>query len=280
MEYVYMLACADDTLYTGWTNHLTARLAAHNSGHGAKYTKGRTPVRLVFSKVFSDRSEALRYEAAIKKMSRAQKQQLIAEQNPKSEEYIMVLDAQRRPCGARPRSIVHQQGLLHGVIHLWVFESHNGVPGLWLQRRALDRPLYPGRYDLAATGHIDAEETPLEAVLREAQEECGLHLEASALTLLERVFHQTYERPDGGLDDEVSYIFVCSQKEGTAFLPGSEVMELRWVSCDAFAEAVEQDKALIFPDGTTIDRTELCCRAEEWREVCTMRKGIQQSQDH
>lgn len=270
MEYVYMLACADDTLYTGWTNNLTARLAAHNSGRGAKYTKGRAPVRLVFSEVFPSRSEALGYEAAIKKLGRAEKQQLIAGQNPETEEYLTVLDAQGRACGKRPRHIVHQQGLRHGVIHLWVFEMQKGIPGLWLQRRALDRPLYPGRYDLAATGHIDAGETPLDAVMREAREECGLELTASELMMLPRTFHQTYPRPDGGLDDEIAYIFVCSQKEQISFLPGAEVMEMRWVSCEAFAQAVEQDKALVFPDGTSLSREELCCRADEWRAVCDM----------
>lgn len=270
MEYVYMLACADDTLYTGWTNNLTARLAAHNSGRGAKYTRGRAPVRLVFSEVFPSRSEALGYEAAIKKMGKVQKQQLIAGQNPQSEEYLTVLDAHGRACGTRPRSIVHQQGLRHGVIHLWVFETQKGIPGLWLQRRALDRPLYPGRYDLATTGHIDAGETPRQAVVREAREECGLHLDNAELTMLERVFHQTYGRPDGGLDDELVYIFVCSKKEQTSFVPGSEVMEMRWVSCEAFAEAVEQDQALRFPDGTKIERIKLCCRKAEWQAVCKL----------
>lgn len=270
MEYVYMLACADDTLYTGWTNNLTARLAAHNSGRGAKYTKGRAPVRLVFSETFPSRSEALGYEAAIKKLSRVQKNALIAGQNPERTEYLTILDAQGRACGDRPRKIVHAQGLRHGVIHLWVFGMQNGVHGLWLQRRALDRPLYPGRYDLAATGHIDAGETPLEAVLREAQEECGLKLQASDVIMLEQSFHQTYPRPDGGLDDEIAYIFVCTPQEETAFCIGSEVMEMRWVSCAAFAEAVEQDKALIFPDGTQLERTELCCRADEWKAVYMM----------
>ncbi|MBS5150356.1 MAG: GIY-YIG nuclease family protein [Butyricicoccus pullicaecorum] len=275
MEYVYMLACADDTLYTGWTNNLTARLAAHNSGRGAKYTKGRTPVRLVFSEVFPSRSEALGYEAAIKKLGKVQKQQLIAGQNLETEEYLTVLDAQGRDCGRRPRCIVHQQGLRHGIIHLWVFTEQEGISGLWLQRRALDRPLYPGRYDLAATGHIAAGETPLHAVLREAQEECGLKLTASELMMLPQTFHQTYSRPDGGLDDEISYIFVYRQKEPIAFLPNAEVMEMRWVSCEAFARAVEQDRALVFPDGTTHRREELCCRADEWRAVCELLRQME-----
>ena len=56
--YTYVLRCADDTLYCGWTNDLTARLAAHNSGKGAKYTRGRGPVTLVYSEMFDTQSEA------------------------------------------------------------------------------------------------------------------------------------------------------------------------------------------------------------------------------
>lgn len=54
--YTYVLRCADDTLYCGWTNDLTARLAAHNSGKGAKYTRGRGPVTLVYSEMFDTRA--------------------------------------------------------------------------------------------------------------------------------------------------------------------------------------------------------------------------------
>ncbi len=71
--YTYVLRCADDTLYCGWTNDLTARLAAHNSGKGAKYTRGRGPVTLVYSEMFDTQSEAMQREAAIKKFTRPQK---------------------------------------------------------------------------------------------------------------------------------------------------------------------------------------------------------------
>ncbi len=100
MNYVYILECADGTLYTGWTNDLTARLAAHNSGHGAKYTRGRGPVRLAFSEVFADRGEALSYEAAIKKLTREEKLRLIAGRRTPRAEYLTVLDAHGRPRGA------------------------------------------------------------------------------------------------------------------------------------------------------------------------------------
>lgn len=74
----YILHCADDTLYCGISNDLDKRLAAHNQGTGAKYTRSRLPVRLVFSEPCTNRSSALKREFAIKRLSRAQKLSLIA----------------------------------------------------------------------------------------------------------------------------------------------------------------------------------------------------------
>ncbi len=73
----YLLRCADGTLYAGWTNDLERRLARHNQGRGAKYTRARLPVTLVYWKSCADRSEAMRLEARLKRMSRAQKLSLI-----------------------------------------------------------------------------------------------------------------------------------------------------------------------------------------------------------
>ena len=81
--YAYMLACADGTLYTGWTNDLEKRLAAHNAGQGAKYTRGRAPVRLRYYEAFPDKSAALRREAALKRLSHSEKMALIERQESK-----------------------------------------------------------------------------------------------------------------------------------------------------------------------------------------------------
>ena len=78
MNYVYLLRCADDTLYCGWTTDLNARLAAHNNGSGAKYTRSRLPVELVYYEEYEDRHEALSREWHIKKMNRTEKLALIA----------------------------------------------------------------------------------------------------------------------------------------------------------------------------------------------------------
>lgn len=78
MNYTYIVRCSDGTYYTGWTNHLEARIGAHNRGCGAKYTRGRTPVELVYHEVFETKEEAMRREAAIKKLTREEKERLIA----------------------------------------------------------------------------------------------------------------------------------------------------------------------------------------------------------
>ena len=76
MNVTYILRCSDDTLYTGWTNDMEKRLAAHNDGTGAKYTRGRRPVELVYYEEFATKQEAMRREVAIKKLSRAEKEAL------------------------------------------------------------------------------------------------------------------------------------------------------------------------------------------------------------
>jgi putative endonuclease len=79
MHFVYVLRCADDTLYTGYTTDVGRRLREHDVGEGAKYTRGRTPVELVHVERFKTRSAALSREHEIKSLSRAGKESLIAD---------------------------------------------------------------------------------------------------------------------------------------------------------------------------------------------------------
>lgn len=76
-----MLRCRDGSLYTGWTNHLAERVAAHQAGRGAKYTKSREPVELCYYEVFHTKEEAMRREYAIKQMSRSEKLALTERKN-------------------------------------------------------------------------------------------------------------------------------------------------------------------------------------------------------
>ena len=75
--YVYMLRCGDDSLYTGITDDVEKRFAAHCAGKGAKYTRGRGPLTLVYTEQAEDKSAALKREHAIKKLTRAEKLNLI-----------------------------------------------------------------------------------------------------------------------------------------------------------------------------------------------------------
>lgn len=77
LNYVYILKCKDNSLYTGWTNNLEKRINAHNNGCGAKYTRGRGPVKLMYFEVFEDKREAQSREYYIKKLTKEQKLKLI-----------------------------------------------------------------------------------------------------------------------------------------------------------------------------------------------------------
>lgn len=77
MNYAYMLRCGDGTLYTGWTNDLEKRLAAHNAGRGGKYTRSRLPVELVYYEEHETKEAAMRREWQIKQLTRAEKLALV-----------------------------------------------------------------------------------------------------------------------------------------------------------------------------------------------------------
>lgn len=77
MNYVYIVECSDHSYYTGWTTNLERRIKAHNQGNGAKYTRARRPVKLIYFEEFSNKNLALKREYAIKQLTRKQKELLI-----------------------------------------------------------------------------------------------------------------------------------------------------------------------------------------------------------
>ncbi|HWR05535.1 GIY-YIG nuclease family protein [Sporomusa sp.] len=78
MAYTYIVQCADGTFYTGWTTNLETRVAVHNSGSGARYTRSRLPVTLIYYELQPDESQARKREYAIKLLSRKEKEVLVA----------------------------------------------------------------------------------------------------------------------------------------------------------------------------------------------------------
>ena len=86
MNYTYMVRCKDGTLYTGWTNNIERRMEAHNSGTGAKYTKSRRPVKLVYCEEFPTKEEAMKREYAIKHMEKKEKEKMVLGMDMKKKE--------------------------------------------------------------------------------------------------------------------------------------------------------------------------------------------------
>ena len=83
MNYTYMVRCSDNSLYTGWTNDLERRVKAHNNGTGAKYTKSRGPVKLVYFEEYETKEEAMSRECQIKQLTKREKEKLIMQKtNP------------------------------------------------------------------------------------------------------------------------------------------------------------------------------------------------------
>lgn len=90
--YAYILACRDGSLYAGWTNDLEKRVKTHNAGRGAKYTRSRLPVRLVYFEAFANKQEAQSREWHIKQMTRAQKLALIDKGSKKNYNKLVTMN--------------------------------------------------------------------------------------------------------------------------------------------------------------------------------------------
>lgn len=102
MNFAYLLRCRDGSLYAGWTNDLEARVKAHNAGEGAKYTRSRRPVELVYYEEFETREEAMSREWHLKRLSRREKLALISQNRNQKEENHVIIDVDTHPAGRDP----------------------------------------------------------------------------------------------------------------------------------------------------------------------------------
>ena len=96
MNYVYILKCSDNTLYTGWTNNLDKRIKTHSEGKGAKYTRARLPVEIVYFEEFDDKIKAMKREYEIKQLNRVEKLKLIS-----NKEIIQEVDNKTYKCNIK-----------------------------------------------------------------------------------------------------------------------------------------------------------------------------------
>ena len=102
MNFAYLLRCRDGSMYAGWTNDLEARVKAHNAGEGAKYTRSRRPVELVYYEEFETREEATSREWHLKRLSRREKLALISQNRNQKEENHVIIDVDTHSAGRDP----------------------------------------------------------------------------------------------------------------------------------------------------------------------------------
>lgn len=140
-----------------------------------------------------------------------------------AKEYLMVYDEDDKPIGDFSRDEVHEKGLWHHVVHLWLTGVEDGKEYLYFQQRALDKKDYPGFYEIASSGHIDLNETPGEAICREAREEISVYYKPEALQFLGTVEEPTHF----GIfhDNERCFVFL-KRKVDSVLVPGPEVKRI------------------------------------------------------
>lgn len=151
--WVYMLLCADGTLYTGSTDDVDRRAAAHNAGKGAKYTRGRGPVSVVYREACADKSAALRREVAIKRLSRAEKRKLCTGVPQRDATKVSAAIVRRGG-----KILICKRGPGGSCAHLWEFPGGKAEPGESLEdclvrecREELDARVRPLRHYLSVT---------------------------------------------------------------------------------------------------------------------------------
>ncbi len=170
--------------------------------------------------------------------------------------------------GTASRDEVHERGLLHRVVHCWIIQESQ--PVFWFQQRAHTKKDFPDCFDLPCGGHVDAGETPIQAMLRELREEIGLYVTRNDLISL-----GAYRAPDfripGYYDREMSHVFMLCA-DTPAFSLGDEVQRMVRVSADDFyqMEVKQRESIPIQTENgkqSLVDRDQWCCHDGEFQAM-------------
>ncbi|MEH6537520.1 MAG: NUDIX domain-containing protein [Psychroserpens sp.] len=157
------------------------------------------------------------------------------------EEYIDIVDQNGRPTGASvPKSEIHAKGHLHNTAHVWFYTSEGDI---LLQQRAASKSIYPLLWDVSVAGHIDADETPEQAAVREAKEEIDIDISEEQLVKI-GVFDCFQSYPNGIIDNEFHNTFIAEVKVSIKDLtPQKEEVEaLKFVSIQQFHQLLKDSE--------------------------------------
>lgn len=161
-------------------------------------------------------------------------------------EYIDVIDAQGNLTGERQsRADIHKNGTWHRAVHCWLINSNQE---LLLQKRTLNKETNAGMWDISIAGHVPAGLTPVEALIKEAQEELGLKLVPENVEHLFTIKQQSIHQGGRYLNNEINDVFLvgCDQKVSDFTLQEDEVAAVVWIPLDLLTQrVVEKDPTLV-----------------------------------
>lgn len=132
-------------------------------------------------------------------------------------------------------------GVLHASSHVWMVRRTQASVEVMLQLRAQDKLTWPGHWDISAAGHVDYGETPLEAAMRETEEEIGVSLVGSSLRLLSA--RRDRLQFDDFIENEFRWVYLCEWQDTSTKLQQSEVEQLKWVSLSKFRTMTQSPSA-------------------------------------
>lgn len=151
------------------------------------------------------------------------------------EEQLIVCDEQGKEQFQETRAFVHQKGLWHKVIHVWIYENGN----LYFQQRAMTKKAFPGGYDITIAGHMDPQETPVQTACRECREELGIKLYSEHLTWIGRYKEMMIHKDS--IDCEIADVYLYNH-EITSFSLGEEVIDLGNISICELRQLLEDTR--------------------------------------
>lgn len=162
-----------------------------------------------------------------------------------TEEYLDILDEQGNKTGeSRPYLEVHEKGLTHSAVHVWIINDKNEI---LIQKRQSDRRFYPSHWDISAAGHVSAGQTSVEAAIRETKEELGLDIQESDLIFLGRVYESfaTSQFINKEFDD--IYIVKRNMEISDITLADGEVEAVKFVTKNEFKDWVDSKGEKMVP---------------------------------
>jgi isopentenyldiphosphate isomerase len=189
-------------------------------------------------------------------------------------ELLTIYDENLKEIGDMPRDEIHKRGLKHKVVHCWIIEKEVNDVFIYFQQRSYGKSDFPGMYDIACAGHIDAGEEAENAMLRELKEEVGLKINKGDLKYIGRKF-ETFEK-DCFIDDEICEMYLLEVNNSNIFILGEEVEDVVKVSLNEYEKWINGEiellnaQSIIHEKSTKIQNENICPHIKEYNEKLFM----------